>query len=82
MANYPYQASFLGSLPTWPVHYSCELLINETNQGVDILTAFKDLANIAYNDTTDCFDIYEQYIEVFTQIMAIVAFLILIFNFF
>ena len=63
MVDYPYPASFLGTLPAWPVHYSCQLLANETSQGVDILTAFKDLAGILYNDTSDCFDIYAQFIE-------------------
>lgn len=65
MVNYPYQASFLGNLPAWPVTYSCNLLINETRQGVDIITAIKDLAGVLYNDSTsDCFDIYAQFIEV------------------
>lgn len=64
MVDYPYQASFLGNLPAWPVNYSCQLLINETTQGIDILTAFKDFAGILYNDTSKCFDIYEQFIEV------------------
>lgn len=65
MVNYPYQASFLGNLPAWPVNYSCELLKNETKQGVDILTAIKDLAGVLYNDSqSDCFDIYAQFIEV------------------
>lgn len=64
MVNYPYQASFLGNLPAWPVNYSCELLKNETKQGVDILTAIKDLAGVLYNDSqSDCFDIYAQFIE-------------------
>ena len=63
MVDYPYSASFLGNLPAWPVHYSCQLLVNETMQGVDILTAFKDFAGILYNDTSDCFDIYAQFIE-------------------
>ncbi len=65
MVDYPYAASFLGPLPAWPVHAACDLLISETNEGVDILTAFKDLAGILYNDTSDCFDIYAQFIEVF-----------------
>jgi hypothetical protein len=64
MVDYPYPASFLGPLPAWPVHAACELLLNETANGVDILTAFKDLTGILYNDTTNCFDIYEQFIEV------------------
>jgi len=64
MVDYPYPASFLGDLPAWPVHYSCQQLVNETSSGVDILTAFKNLAGILYNDTTStCFDIYEQFIE-------------------
>jgi dipeptidyl-peptidase II len=64
MVDYPYPASFLGDLPAWPVHYSCQQLVNETNSGVDILTAFKNLAGILYNDTTStCFDIYAQFIE-------------------
>ncbi len=53
----------MGTLPAWPVHAACELLLNETSKGVDILTAFKDLAGILYNDTSDCFDIYNQFIE-------------------
>lgn len=65
MVNYPYQASFLGDLPAWPVNYSCNLLINETKRGVDVLTAIKDLAGVLYNDSkSDCFDIYAQFIEV------------------
>lgn len=65
MVNYPYQASFLGDLPAWPVNYSCNLLINETKQGVDIVTAMKDLASVLYKDpSSNCFDIYAQFIEV------------------
>jgi len=63
MVDYPYPASFLGTLPAWPVHAACQQLINETQHGVDILTAFKDLAGILYNDTSNCFDIYAQFIE-------------------
>ena len=63
MVDYPYPASFLGDLPAWPVHYACQQLVNETQNGVDILTAFKDLAGILYNDTSNCFDIYAQFIE-------------------
>ncbi len=63
MVDYPYPASFLGSLPAWPVSTSCKQLINETQQGVDILTAFKNFAGVLYNDTKPCFDIYEQFIE-------------------
>ena len=64
MVDYPYQADFLGTLPAWPVKAACSLLVNETSNGVDILTAFKDLAGILYNDTTmTCFDIYAQFIE-------------------
>jgi hypothetical protein len=64
MVDYPYAASFLGPLPAWPVHAACEQLIDDTNKGVDILIAFKNLAGILYNDTSDCFDIYAQFIEV------------------
>lgn len=60
MVDYPYPASFLGVLPGWPVHAACQQLLNETRQGVDILTAIKDLAGILYNDTSSCFDIYAQ----------------------
>ena len=63
MVDYPYPASFLGTLPAWPVKAACRLLANETANGVDILTAFKDLTGILYNDTSNCFDIYEQFIE-------------------
>ncbi len=64
MVDYPYSASFLGNLPAWPVNYACSLIANETAAGIDILTAFKDLAGILYNDTQQsCFDIYAQYIE-------------------
>ncbi len=68
MVDYPYAASFLGPLPAWPVHAACDLLVSETNSGVDILTAFKDLAGILYNDTSNCFDIYAQFIEVIAMI--------------
>ena len=63
MVDYPYPASFLGDLPAWPVHTSCVQFVNETNHHVDLLTAFKNLAGILYNDTSDCFDIYAQFIE-------------------
>jgi dipeptidyl-peptidase II len=63
MVDYPYPASFLGALPAWPVHFSCEQLANDTARGVDTLTSFKNLAGILYNDTSDCFDIYAQFIE-------------------
>ncbi len=64
MGDYPYSASFLGNLPAWPVNASCALFMDEVSKGVDLLTAFKDLAGIVYNDTTEpCFDIYEQYVE-------------------
>lgn len=63
MVDYPYPASFLGTLPAWPVNAACNQLINDTQSGVDILTAFKNLAGILYNDTSNCFDIYSQYIE-------------------
>ena len=63
MVDYPYAASFLGPLPAWPVHAACELIKNETARGVDLLTAFKDLTGILYNDTSDCFDIWAQFIE-------------------
>jgi hypothetical protein len=46
------------------VNASCALLINEYSNGTDILTAFKDLVGLFYNDTTSqCFDIYSQYVE-------------------
>ena len=36
---------------------------SSTAKGVDTLTAFKNLAGILYNDTSNCFDIYAQFIE-------------------
>ena len=39
------------------------LSLKSTARGVDTLTAFKNLAGILYNDTSDCFDIYAQFIE-------------------
>lgn len=63
MVDYPYPASFLGTLPAWPVSTACKQLVSETNSGVEILTAFKNLAGILYNDTSSCFDIYAQFIE-------------------
>ena len=63
MVDYPYPASFLGTLPAWPVTTACKQLVNETSNGVEILTAFKNLAGILYNDTSSCFDIYAQFIE-------------------
>ena len=63
MVDYPYPASFLGTLPAWPVSYACKQLVAETSGGVEILTAFKNLAGVLYNDTKPCFDIYAQFIE-------------------
>lgn len=63
MVDYPYPASFLGTLPAWPVSTSCKQLVNQTESGLDILTAFKNFAGVLYNDTSACFDIYEQFIE-------------------
>ena len=63
MVDYPYPASFLGTLPGWPVHAACQQLSNDTQKGVDIVTAIKNLAGILYNDTSNCFDIYAQFIE-------------------
>lgn len=63
MVDYPYPASFMGTLPAWPVHAACNLLAKEVNEGIDILTAFKDLAGILYNDTSSCFDIYALFID-------------------
>ncbi len=65
MVDYPYEAEFLGKLPAWPVKAACSQLINQTSSGrYDLLTAFKNLAGILYNDTTmNCFDIYAQFIE-------------------
>ncbi|RNA18807.1 dipeptidyl peptidase 2-like [Brachionus plicatilis] len=63
MVDYPYPASFLGDLPAWPVRFACQQLVNDTAKGVDILSSFKNLASILYNDTSKCFDIYEQFIE-------------------
>lgn len=63
MVDYPYPASFLGTLPAWPVSAACKQLVNETTNGVEILAAFKNLAGILYNDTKPCFDIYAQFIE-------------------
>ena len=74
MVDYPYPASFLGTLPGWPVHAACQTLVNETQSGVDILTAIKDLAGILYNDTTDCFDIYAQVI-LLTKVLNCLLFL-------
>jgi dipeptidyl-peptidase-2 len=39
------------------------LFSSSTAKGVDTLTAFKNLAGILYNDTSNCFDIYAQFIE-------------------
>lgn len=65
MFNYPYDVTgIVGFLPAWPVRYACELIKNETSQGIDSLTVMKDVANITYNDTSQCFDIYQQFTEV------------------
>jgi len=63
MVDYPYPASFLGNLPAWPVHAACEQLTNDTARGIEILTAFKNMVGILYNDSSNCFDIYAQFIE-------------------
>lgn len=63
MVDYPYPASFLGNLPAWPVSTSCKQLVNQTTSGTDLLTAFKNFAGVLYNDTSNCFDIYAQFIE-------------------
>jgi len=63
MVDYPYPASFIANLPAWPVHAACTQLVNQTSSGVPILSAFKNLASILYNDGSNCFDIYAQFIE-------------------
>jgi len=45
------------------VHAACQQLVNDTQSGIDIVTAIKNLAGILYNDTSNCFDIYAQFIE-------------------
>jgi hypothetical protein len=61
--DYPYSTNFFGPvLPPRPVNYSCGVIINETSKGVDILTAFKDMLGVFYNDSGPCFDLNTQVI--------------------
>ena len=58
MGDYPYPTDYFGPLlPAWPVKYSCGIIINETSKGVDILTAFKDMVGVYYNDSSECFNL-------------------------
>lgn len=65
MGDYPYKSSFLSPFPAWPVNASCHQLMNDTARGVEILTAFKNFADILYNATNlKCYDIFEMFVEV------------------
>jgi hypothetical protein len=79
MADYPYKADFIGSYPAWPVKYACSQLKNNSFEGIDPLSALKNVAAVAYktkgdkdldgvltsnNSNNDCYDIYSDFIEV------------------
>ena len=62
MANYPYEADFLGPLPASPVSYVCHHYFGAINatDDVGVLRAMAALANVFYNysgQAGSCFDI-------------------------
>ena len=62
MANYPYEADFLGPLPASPVSHVCRNYFStiNTTDDVAVLRAMAALANVFYNHTGlagQCFDI-------------------------
>ena len=62
MANYPYEADFLGPMPASPVSYVCRTYFRPINitDDVAVLRAMAALANVFYNYTGQaggCFDI-------------------------
>jgi len=61
MANYPYPANFLGSLPAWPMNYSCSEIL-KANSPIEGL-AF--VAGLPYNTSASqtCHDIYTEYVS-------------------
>ena len=71
MADYPYSANFLGSLPPYPVNVSCNLMISEyTSNGGDDKAAMIALAkgagmyyNASMDDSLTCFNLTNEFIE-------------------
>lgn len=60
MMDYPYQASFMGNLPAYPVNVSCLRAINET----DPLVGLREALGVFYNTTNvSCFDYKSQYLD-------------------
>ena len=69
MADYPYSADFLGSLPAWPVNASCSLMASEYNSngkdGTAAMIALAKGAGLYYNasesDTLTCFNLTNEF---------------------
>ncbi|XP_022109525.1 dipeptidyl peptidase 2-like [Acanthaster planci] len=62
MANYPYNTSFLGDLPPWPVNVSCQVMVASKQP----LQGLAESAILYYNGTRgslECMDIDSQYVE-------------------
>jgi len=60
MGNYPYPSTFLGNLPAWPMNYSCEVMLSNSNSPLDGLAA---IGNLVYSQSSSCNDIYTQYVS-------------------
>eukprot|EP01089_Gocevia_fonbrunei_P015996 TRINITY_DN4851_c0_g1_i1.p1 TRINITY_DN4851_c0_g1~~TRINITY_DN4851_c0_g1_i1.p1 ORF type:complete len:488 (-),score=104.73 TRINITY_DN4851_c0_g1_i1:6-1469(-) len=61
MVDYPYPASFLGSLPAWPIKVACDLLIKNAYKPMSALAAANALL---YNATQNlqCFNVSEEFV--------------------
>nr|CAH8874692.1 unnamed protein product [Trichobilharzia regenti] len=61
MGDYPYQASFVGSLPAYPVNVSCKNALVTP----DLIPSLREAVAVYYNSSMSlsCFDYKSQYIE-------------------
>ncbi|XP_038064051.1 dipeptidyl peptidase 2-like [Patiria miniata] len=64
MANYPYNTTFLGQMPAWPVNVSCSLIVDAPS--TNPMQGLANAAILFYNGTSGklkCMDIDTEYVE-------------------